>query len=60
MSAEKSGGLYTAAKLAEALGVSEGKLKKLIATQNIQPDEVKRGCKYYGAKTLEALKAALK
>jgi plasmid maintenance system antidote protein VapI len=58
--AQKGGEMYTAAKLAEALGVSPDKVKKLLAAQNIQPDEVKRGCKYYGAKTLEALKAALK
>ena len=51
--------MYTAAKLAEALGVPDGKVKKLIQTLNIQPDEVKRGCKYYGKVTLEAIKKAL-
>jgi len=60
LTGEEVGEMYTAAKLAQALGISEGKLKKLIAAQNIQPDEVKRGCKYYGATTLERLKAALK
>jgi plasmid maintenance system antidote protein VapI len=59
MAAEKSTELYTAAKLAEALGVPVGKVKKLIAAHGIQPDEVKRGCSYYGAETLKKLKAAL-
>jgi hypothetical protein len=59
LSAEKSAELYTAGKLASALGVSQGKIKKLLAAQNIEPDEVKRGCKYYGSETLEKLKAAL-
>ena len=59
MTAEKSGEMYTAAKLSKALGVSQGKVKKLIAAHEIQPDEVKRGCKYYGTDTLEKLKAAL-
>jgi len=35
------------------------KVKKLLAAQSIQPDEVKRGCKYYGSETLEKLRAAL-
>ncbi len=59
MAAEKSAELYTAGKLADALGVSQGKVKKLLAAQSIQPDEVKRGCKYYGSETLEKLRAAL-
>ena len=59
MATKSSSELYTAAKLAEALGVSEGKVKKIIQTLNIQPDEVKRGCKYYGQVTLENIKKAL-
>ena len=59
MAAEKSGEMYTAGKLAKALGISQGKVKKLIEVQGIQPDEVKRGCKYYGTVTLEKLKATL-
>ncbi len=59
MASEKSIGLYTTAKLAEALGVSQGKVKKLIAAHGIQPDDVKRGCSYYGPETLKKLKAAL-
>ena len=59
MATEKSDEMYTAGKLAKALGISQGKVKKLIEAQDIQPDEVKRGCKYYGPATLEKLKAAL-
>ena len=39
--------LYTAGKLAEKLGVSLAKVKKIIEAENIEADEVKRGCKYY-------------
>ena len=53
------GKMYTAGKLAEALGVSQGKVKKLIAALQVEPDEVKRNCKYYGSETLERLKVAL-
>jgi hypothetical protein len=59
MTAEKGGEMYTAGKLAKTLGISQGKVKKLIEAQGIEPDEVKRGCKYYGPVTLEKLKAAL-
>lgn len=51
--------MYTAAKLAEALGVSQGKVKKLLASLEIEADEVKRNCKYYGSGALARLKAAL-
>jgi plasmid maintenance system antidote protein VapI len=51
--------LYTAGKLAKALGVSQGKVKKIIEAENIEPDEVKRGCKYYGEATAEKIKALL-
>jgi len=60
MAAEKEGQLFTAGKLAEALGVSQGKVKKLIEAHDIQPDEIKRGCKYYGSATLGKLEAELK
>jgi plasmid maintenance system antidote protein VapI len=51
--------MYTAAKLAKALGVSQGKVKKLIEAEAIEPDEVKRGCKYYGEATANRIKALL-
>ena len=59
MTPEKGSEMYTAGKLAKALGISQGKVKKLIEAQGIEPGEVKRGCKYYGPVTLEKLKAAL-
>lgn len=52
--------LYTAAKLAEALGVSLGKVKKLLEEHKIEPDDVQRGCKYYGAATLNKLQTEIK
>ena len=51
--------MYTAGKLAEKLGVSQGKVKKIIEAENIEPDEVKRNCKYYGEATAAKIKALL-
>jgi hypothetical protein len=51
--------MYTAAKLAEKLGVSQGKVKKLIEAANIEADEVKRGCKYYSETTVNKIKGLL-
>jgi hypothetical protein len=51
--------MYTAGKLAEKLGVSQGKVKKVIEAENIEPDEVKRGCKYYSEATVAKIKAVL-
>jgi hypothetical protein len=59
MAADK-GTLYTSGKLAEALGVSPGKVKKLLEELKIAPDDVQRGCKYYGAATLKRLQTAAK
>ncbi len=52
--------LYTAGKLAETLGVSQGKVKKLIDEMGIQPDDIQRGCKYYGPAALAKIKAGIK
>ena len=51
--------MYTAGKLAEKLGVSQGKLKKIIEAEGIEPDEVKRNCKYYSEETAEKIKGLL-
>ncbi len=51
--------MHTVAKLAEALGISQGKVKKIIAAEEIEPDEVKRGCKYYSEETAARIKALL-
>jgi plasmid maintenance system antidote protein VapI len=60
MAADKKSPMYTAGKLAEELGVPQGRVKKLIEEHKIQPDDVQRGCKYYGAATLQKLQAAVK
>jgi plasmid maintenance system antidote protein VapI len=51
--------MYTAGKLAKALGVSQGKVKKIIEAESIEPDEVKRNCKYYGEETAAKIKELL-
>jgi hypothetical protein len=51
--------MYAAGKIAQKLGVSQGKVKKVIEAENIEPDEVKRGCKYYSEATVERIKALL-
>lgn len=56
----KTGTMLTAGKLADTLGVSQGKVKKLIKDLNIKPDEVARGCNYYGPSALTKIKAELK
>lgn len=56
---EKTSVMFTAGKLAAELGISPGKVKKLIEAHKIEPDEIKRNCKYYGPKTLQSLKATL-
>jgi hypothetical protein len=51
--------MYTAGKLAKLLGVSQGKVKKIIEAEGIEPDEVKRNCKYYSETTADKVKALL-
>jgi len=60
MATNSGGEMLTAGKLAEALGVSQGKIRKLIQEHEIEPDEIARGCKYYGPATLKKLKAEVK
>jgi hypothetical protein len=55
-----AGQLYSPAKLAEALGISAGKVKKLLDELKIKEDSVKGVCKYYGEAALKRLKAAAK
>jgi biotin operon repressor len=56
----KEGALYTAGSLAGELGISPGAVKKLIDTLKVAPDQIKAGCKYYGAAALKKLAAAAK
>ncbi len=52
--------LYSTGKLAEALGMPAGKVKKLIEELKIKEDQAKGVCKYYGEAALKKLKAAAK
>jgi hypothetical protein len=52
--------LLTAANIAKALKVSDGKVKKAIQTLGIKPDAKKGVCSYYGKETVAKVKAALK
>ena len=51
--------LLTAKKVAEAIGISEGKVKKIIKELDIQPDEVKCRCNYFGPDAVEMIKKAV-
>jgi hypothetical protein len=55
-----AGQLYSPGKLAEALGVSAGKVKKLLDELKIKEDSVKGACKYYGEAALKKLKGVAK
>jgi hypothetical protein len=48
--------MLTAAKMAEKLGISQGKIKKAITELNIQPDETKGRCAYFSEATAEKIK----
>jgi DNA-binding transcriptional MocR family regulator len=49
----------SAAKWAEKLGVSQGKVKKAIDTLEIEPDHKKGKCNYYSEATMEKVKNSL-
>ncbi len=51
--------MYTVAKLAKALGVSEAEIKKIIEVEEIEPDEVRGGSKYYSEETAETIEELL-
>jgi hypothetical protein len=52
--------MFTAAKLAEKVGVSPAMVKKLLEVMKIDPVAVKGACKYYGAAALKKIQAAAK
>jgi hypothetical protein len=52
--------LLTAGKIAEALGVSDAKVKKAIKELGIQPNAQKGVCNYYSREVLAKVKQALK
>jgi len=51
--------LLSAAKWAEKLGVSQGKIKKAIEQLAVEPDQTKGKCNYYSEATMEKLKKSL-
>ncbi len=55
-----AGHLYSTGKLADVLGLSAGKVKKLIDELKVKEDAAKGVCKYYGEAALKKLKAAAK
>lgn len=59
MAANESNGMYSTGKLAKALGISTGKVKKLLASLGLEPDAVKGNCKYYSSEALSKLEQAL-
>jgi biotin operon repressor len=52
--------LLTTSKIAEALGVSDIKVKKAIKELGIQPKAKKGVCNYYSREALAKIKQALK
>lgn len=51
--------LLTAKKVAEKLGVTEAKVKKIIKEQNIEPDAKRGACNYYAPTTVEKIKTLI-
>lgn len=55
----ESATLYTARKIAEALGVSESQVKKIIKELGLEPATKKGACSYYSAEMMAQIKQAL-
>ncbi|HOK14432.1 MAG TPA: hypothetical protein PLU67_02910 [Candidatus Kapabacteria bacterium] len=51
--------MLTAKKVAEKLGVTEAKVKKIIKEQNIEPDAKRGACNYYAPATVEKNKSLI-
>ncbi len=58
--AKETNDVFTAGKIAEALSVPPGHVKKAIETLKIQPAMKKGACNYYSAESLKKIKASLK
>jgi len=52
--------MLTAKKIAEKLGVKPKQVTDAITAKGIKPDQTKGACKYYGPKTVSAIKKAIK
>ncbi len=51
--------MLTAAKWADKLGVSQGKVKKAITELNLEPDETKGRCSYFSEASADKIKTHL-
>lgn len=51
--------LFTARKIAEALGVPETQVKKAIKELGLEPTTKKGACSYYSAETVERIRQTL-
>ncbi|MEJ5245253.1 MAG: hypothetical protein WHV28_06040 [Bacteroidota bacterium] len=51
--------MLTAKKVAEKLGVTEAKVKKIIKEQNIEPDAKRGACNYYAPTTVEKIRTLI-
>ncbi len=52
--------LKTAGNIAKELGISDAKVKKLIAELKIEPAAKKGNCSYYSEEDFQKIKAAVK
>lgn len=57
--AKTDANMLTAGKVAQALGVGPGQVKKAIESLKLKPSVVKAGCSYYDADAVKKIKAAL-
>ncbi len=56
--ATKNDDLLSAGKLAKEIGISAAKVKKAIEALDLQPDNVRCGCKYYSKDRIPEIKKA--
>ena len=52
--------MLTGKKIAEKLGISPSKVTKYLKEHNVEPDQKRGACKYYGNKTIKQIEKALK
>jgi len=51
--------LLTTGKIAEKLGVSQGKVTKIVKAKGLEPDAKKGACGYYGPEKVKLIAEAL-
>jgi hypothetical protein len=51
--------LLTTGKIAEKLGVSQGKVSKVVKEKGLEPDAKKGACGYYGPEKVKLIAEAL-